>query len=126
MRRAGLRPGVRRGREIVSGHRDPRPHRGADHRRVPGDGKPKPVAFPDPAVVAVQGEDFRFIRLESLLELKLASGLTAPHRLRDLADVQDLIIAAKLPRDLASSLDPSVRDEYLRLWEIAQTVPPTE
>jgi len=92
----------------------------------PGDGKPKPVAFPDPAVVAVQGEDFRFIRLESLLELKLASGLTAPHRLRDLADVQDLIIAAKLPRGLASSLDPSVRDEYLRLWEIAQTVPPTE
>ena len=92
----------------------------------PGDGKPKPVAFPDPAAVAVEGEDFRFIRLESLLELKLASGLTAPHRLRDLADVQDLILAAKLPRDLASSLDPSVRDEFLRLWEIAQTVPPPE
>jgi hypothetical protein len=92
----------------------------------PGDGKPKPVAFPDPAAVAMEGEDFRFIRLESLLELKLASGLTAPHRLRDLADVQDLIVAAKLPRDLASSLDPSVRDEYLRLWAIAQTVPPTE
>lgn len=92
----------------------------------PGDGKPKPVAFPDPAVVGVKGDDFRFIRLESLLELKLASGLTAPHRLRDLADVQDLILAAKLPRDLAMALDPSVRDEFLRLWDIAQTVPPPE
>jgi len=92
----------------------------------PGDGKPKPVAFPDPAAVAIEGEDFRFIRLESLLELKLASGLTAPHRLRDLADVQDLIVVAKLSRDLVSALDPSVRDEYLRLWEIAQTVPPPE
>lgn len=92
----------------------------------PGDGKPKPVVFPDPGVVAVEGEDFRYIRLESLLELKLASGLTAPHRLRDLADVQDLIVAAKLSRDLALALDPSVRDEFLRLWEIAQTVPPPE
>jgi hypothetical protein len=92
----------------------------------PGDGKPKPVAFPDPSVVAVSGEDFRFIRLESLLELKLASGLSAPHRLRDLADVQDLIFAAKLPRNLARTLDPSVQEEFLRLWEIAQTVPPPE
>ena len=92
----------------------------------PGDGKPKPVTFPNPAEVAIQGEDFRHVRLESLIELKLASGLTAPHRIRDLADVQDLILAAKLPRDLSVSLDPSVRDEYLRLWEIAQSVPPPQ
>jgi hypothetical protein len=92
----------------------------------PGDGKPKAIAFPDPADVSVQGPDFRHVRLASLIELKLASGLSAPHRLRDLADVQDLIHAASLGRDLADSLDPSVRDEYLRLWAIAQTVPPPE
>jgi hypothetical protein len=86
----------------------------------PGDGKPKPVAFPDPRDVAVQGEDFRHINLEALLELKLASGLSAPHRLRDLADVVDLIGAAKLRKDLADRLDPSVRAEYLRLWGLAQ------
>jgi hypothetical protein len=51
-----------------------------------------------------------------LLELKLASGLSAPHRLRDLADVQDLIVALSLPLDLADQLDASVRDEYRRLW----------
>ena len=53
----------------------------------PGDGKPKPVRFPDPATVAVRGEHGAFLPLETLIELKLASGLSAPHRLKDLADV---------------------------------------
>ena len=89
----------------------------------PGDGKPKPVAFPDPAHVAVRGEDFHFIRLEPLLELKLASGTTAAHRLRDLADVQDLIVALDLARGVADRLHPSVRDAYLELWEQVRDVP---
>jgi hypothetical protein len=92
----------------------------------PGDGKPKPVAFPDPADVAVEGEEFRYVTLETLIELKLASGLSAPHRARDIADIQDLIVRAKLPLDIAERLDPSVRAEYRRLWEIAQAVPPEE
>lgn len=83
----------------------------------PGDGLPKAVAFPDPADVATDGEDFRYIRLEPLLELKLASGTSAPHRLRDLADVLDLIVALDLPRDLAERLDPSVRPAFLELWD---------
>lgn len=92
----------------------------------PGDGKPKAIAFPDPAAVAVEGEEFRFVNLTTLIELKLASGLSAPHRGRDIADVQDLILHAKLPLDLAERLDPSVQDEYRRLWKIAQSVPPPE
>jgi hypothetical protein len=55
-----------------------------------------------------------------LIELKLASGLSAEHRrLRDLADVQQLIEILSLPRSLSEQLDPSVQDEYLRLWELA-------
>ena len=92
----------------------------------PGDGKPKPVAFPDPAKQAIAGDEFHYVPLETLIELKLASGLSAAHRLQDLADVQSLIQHAKLPRDLAERLDPSVRDEYTRLWEIVQTIPPPE
>lgn len=92
----------------------------------PGDGKPKPVAFPDPADVRVKGEEFSFVNLETLVELKLASGLSAPHRLQDLADVQNLISRTKLPIALAEQLDPSVRDEYLRLWRIAEAAPPEE
>lgn len=92
----------------------------------PGDGKPKPVTFPDPAKVSVEGDEFRFVTLETLIELKLASGLSAPHRLRDIVDIQDLILRTKLPLELADRLDPSVRAEYRRLWEIAQSVPPDE
>lgn len=86
----------------------------------PGDGLPKPVAFPDPAGTSIERDAVRFIMLEKLVELKLASGLTAPHRLRDLADVQDLIIALDLPPELEEKLDASVRAEYRRLWEAAQ------
>jgi hypothetical protein len=87
----------------------------------PGDGKPKPVAFPDPSQVSIEREGIRIIQLEKLIELKLASGLSAPHRLRDLADVQDLIMNLHLPIELADRLDASVRDEYRRLWEAGQT-----
>ena len=86
----------------------------------PGDGKPKPVVFPDPETASVEKEGIRVIALEKLIELKLASGLTAPHRLVDLGDVQRLIITLGLPLDLAEQLDDSVRSEYRRLWELAQ------
>lgn len=87
----------------------------------PGDGKPKPVAFPEPKDVAIQVAEYRVVGLESLIELKLASGLTAEHRkLRDLADVQQLIEILHLPLELSQRLDGSVRDEYLRLWALAQ------
>ncbi|MDZ7367025.1 MAG: hypothetical protein ONB43_14335 [candidate division KSB1 bacterium] len=86
----------------------------------PGDGLPKPVVFPDPTGASIEREAVRFITLEKLIELKLASGLTAPHRLRDLADVQDLIISINLPLELEEKLDASVRAEYRRLWEAAK------
>jgi len=86
----------------------------------PGDGKPKPVAFPDPAV-AVRSGEIALLPLEKLIELKLASGISAPHRLKDLADVLELIRAAALPRDLSVRLDRSVRPKYLELWTAAQS-----
>jgi hypothetical protein len=87
----------------------------------PGDGKPKPVRFPDPASIAVRGEHGAFLPLETLIELKLASGVSAAHRLKDLADVLELIRAATLPASLATKLDPSVRVKYAELWTAAQT-----
>ena len=90
----------------------------------PGDGKPKPVSFPDPAKVAVRGARVALLPLPKLIELKLASGMSAPHRLKDLADVIELIRAASLPSNLADALDPSVRDKYLELWTAAQATDP--
>lgn len=90
----------------------------------PGDGKPKPVAFPDPAAVAVEIEGFRFLSLEALIQLKLASGLSNPLRAKDVVDVQELIAALKLGEELADRLDPSVRDKYLELVRLIREAPP--
>lgn len=86
----------------------------------PGDGKPKPVAFPDPAVAAVRGRSVALLPLDRLIELKLASGMSAPHRLKDLADVLELVRILSLPLEKATSLDASVRDKYRELWHAAQ------
>jgi hypothetical protein len=90
----------------------------------PGDGKPKPIAFPDPRGAAEEREGFNILRLERLVELKLASGISAPHRMRDLVDVQELVRAAAIPKSFSEKLDPSVREKFLELWELANH-PPT-
>lgn len=89
----------------------------------PGDGRPKPIAFPDPAVSAERGGRIALLPAGKLIELKLASGMTAPHRLKDLADVLELIRAAGLPRALSDTLDPYVRAKYCELWDAAQGAP---
>ncbi|HYN21619.1 MAG TPA: hypothetical protein VE078_11715, partial [Thermoanaerobaculia bacterium] len=86
----------------------------------PGDGLPKPVAFPDPAAVAVRVEQTALLPLPRFIELKLASGLSAPHRLKDLADVLEVIRILKLPAELADELDPYVRAKYRELWQAAR------
>ena len=86
----------------------------------PGDGKPKPIAFPDPAVAAERGARVALLTLPAVIELKLASGMTAPHRLRDLADVQELIRIQRLPRAFADDLHPYVRERFLELWQSVQ------
>ncbi len=88
--------------------------------RFPGDGAPKPIAFPDPATTAIRGSGFALLPLPRFLELKLASGMTAAHRLHDLADVLDLVRSAGLPLELAEDLHPWVRDKFRELWNAAQ------
>ena len=92
--------------------------------RFPGDDKPKPIAFPDPATTAIRGAPFALLPVERWIELKLASGMVAPHRGKDLVDVQELIRSAKLSRDVALKLDPWVRDRFLEIWELAQISDP--
>ena len=83
----------------------------------PGDGKPKPVSMPAPAEAATKIDGVKFVTLEKLVELKLASGISAADRLKDLADVQELIKIRKLDADFAAKLDPYVRAKYLELEE---------
>jgi hypothetical protein len=86
----------------------------------PGDGQPKPVAFPEPAAVAAPAGPLRVVSLPRFVELKLASGMTAAHRLQDLADVLRLVETLRLPRDFGEQLHPWVRDKFDELWRSAQ------
>ena len=86
----------------------------------PGDGLPKPVKFPYPSESFVVIDGIKTVTLEKLIELKLASGMTAPDRLKDLADVQELIKVKSLDASFAERLDPSVRGRFLELQEAVQ------
>jgi hypothetical protein len=81
----------------------------------PGDGKPKSVVFPDPSESTEDIDGVKTISLAKLIELKLASGMTASDRLRDLADVQEVIKVKALTEDFADRLDDSVREKFREL-----------
>ena len=86
----------------------------------PGDGMPKPVAFPAPEAASIERDGVRWLSLPSLIELKLASGMTSPGRLIDLADVQQLIRVLRLPADFSEQLQPFVREKYAEMWQSVQ------
>lgn len=86
----------------------------------PGHDKPKPVSFPDPRQVSIEDDGISYINLPKLIELKLASGMTNPGRLKDLADVLELIRILTLPIEFSSQLDPFVQDKFKELWKDIQ------
>ena len=93
----------------------------------PGDGKPKPVAFPDPQEAAVSINGLNVVSLPRLVELKLASGMTGGiHRMRDLTDVVSLITTLNLPDTFADSLNTYVRPKFMELWQGVQDAPAME
>jgi hypothetical protein len=92
----------------------------------PGDGKPKPVSIPEPSKASTEINGVHYVTFENLIELKLASGMTAPHRLKDLADVQELIRIRKLGSEFAERLDPYVRGKFLELYETIKQMPKGE
>jgi hypothetical protein len=95
--------------------------------QFPGDGIPKPVAFPDPAAVSVEIDGIRYIGLPALVELKLASGMTGGiPRLKDLADVVALIQNLELPLEFEHHLNEYVRPKYEELWQGVQNAPPED
>ena len=91
----------------------------------PGDGKPKAVSFPNPSI-AIRGAGVMLLPVNCLVELKLASGLTNLDRMKDLADVQELIRAAQLPLELRDQLDPMVRAKYVEIWQATKREPDDE
>lgn len=81
----------------------------------PGDGKPKPVRFHDPQENFVVIDGIKTVNLETLVNFKLASGMTAPDRLKDLGDIQELIKIKDLDESFAELLDPFVQEKFVEL-----------
>jgi hypothetical protein len=84
----------------------------------PGDRRPKPVAFLDPATAAERRAD-RAPAAPDVDRTEAESGISAPHRIEDLADVLELIRAVDLPADYANRLNPYVREKYLARASVA-------
>lgn len=89
----------------------------------PGDGKEKPVVFPDPAAASELTDGIRYITLPMLIDLKLASGMTNPLRGKDLADVQELIQTLQLPRAFAAQLNEFVQPKFEAIWDLIHATP---
>jgi hypothetical protein len=87
---------------------------------VPGDGVQRGVLFPDPEAAAVEIAGRRYLGLARLVELKLASGMSAPDRLQDLADVIQMIRKNALGEHFGDQLHPCVRPKFQELWGVAQ------
>jgi hypothetical protein len=78
------------------------------------------VVLPDPAAVAVEIEARKNLSLATLVELKLARGMSAPDRRQDFADVIALIRVNQLGEHFADELHDYVQAKYRELWGYAQ------
>jgi hypothetical protein len=87
--------------------------------QYPGAGRPGPIAFPAPSDVSQIRDGLHVLSLDTLVELKLASS-RAPNRLKDAADVQELIKVLNLPREFGERIHESVRPLYEELWKAVQ------
>ncbi|MGA2443469.1 MAG: hypothetical protein ABSH08_21155 [Tepidisphaeraceae bacterium] len=90
--------------------------------QFPGDGKPKPVSFPDPTTVSVESDGIKYLNLPALIDLKLASGMTNPDREKDVVDVKELIKALNLRREMSDQLSPYVQDKYGEIWDAIRSI----
>ena len=116
----GYRPAFEGARKKFRATRENVPLEIITSGEFPGDGRPKAIAFPDPARVAVEIDGVKTVNLEKLIELKLASGASGLGRRRDLGDVQELIRVLNLDSEFAEKIDDSVRPLYLELWDELQ------
>ncbi len=78
----------------------------------PGNGKPGPIAFPDPTEVSETVNEIKVANLVTLLQLKLAA-----RRYQDFADVVNLIKVHDLDESFQDRLHPSLHRDYIECLE---------
>ncbi len=80
----------------------------------------------DPQRMAAEQDGVWLLNLAPLLNLKLIFGMKGIARLKDVADVQEIIKLLHLPQDFAGQLSSGVRAKYEELWQGSQPDPDSE
>jgi hypothetical protein len=80
--------------------------------RFPGSGRPGPIAFPDPADVSEEIKRIHFLKLTTLIQLKLAAS-----RHYDFGDVVFLIRAHNLDESFKHQLHATVQQDFIECLE---------
>ncbi len=78
----------------------------------PGNGRPGPIAFPDPTMVREEIKSIQYINLATLIQLKLAA-----RRHRDFGDVVELIRYNSLDETFAKLLHATLHRDYIECLE---------
>jgi len=80
--------------------------------QFPRDGRPGPIAFPDPSTTSETIEGIRILNLPALMVLKLAA-----RRHQDFADVVNLIRAHDLDESYLTRLHPTLHGDFIECLE---------
>lgn len=80
--------------------------------RYPGNGKPGPIAFPDPQAISETIDKHSVVDLPTLVQLKLAA-----RRWRDFADVVELIRFNNLDESFLKQMHPSIHQDFIECLE---------
>jgi hypothetical protein len=82
-------------------------------------GSSQTIVIPRPAEVRKIIDGIPFVDVAPLIELKFAFG-DASHRIRHIADIQELIRHLNLPIEFVDQLPPNRRKRFEELWREAQ------
>ena len=75
------------------------------------------VKFEKPKEISKKKDGIKIITLAKLIEYKLSSGMYGFKRLKDWADVEQLIELNNLPEDFADSFRNDLKNKYRELWK---------
>jgi hypothetical protein len=78
-----------------------------------------PIMVPQPSAACLDAGGIHYLKLSNLVEPKLASGMADASRMKDLADVLELIKVLNLPSAFSMQLCPYIREQFAALWRDA-------
>ena len=80
-------------------------------------GDSRGIEYIDPSKISVEEDGIPYIDLKSLIMYKLCAGIYGK-RLKDFADVQELIVRNKLKRNFADKFRSDLKQKYIEIFDL--------